>query len=76
MTPLLNTLLLSSALLLGTACSSNNQQEEITMNPFFSTFDTPYGIPNFESIKEEHYVSAMREGMRIQKAEIDEITRN
>jgi peptidyl-dipeptidase Dcp len=76
MTPLLNTLLLSSALLLGTACSSNNQQEEITMNPFFSTFDTPYGIPNFESIKEEHYVSAMREGMRIQKEEIDEITRN
>ncbi len=46
------------------------------MNPFFNTFDTPYGIPNFESIKEEHYVSAMREGMRIQKDEIDEITRN
>jgi len=46
------------------------------MNPFFNTFDTPYGIPQFESIKEEHYVSAMREGMRIQKEEIDEITRN
>jgi peptidyl-dipeptidase Dcp len=76
MNPLLNSLLLSSALLLGAACSSNNQQENLTMNPFFNTFDTPYGIPNFESIKEEHYVSAMREGMRIQKEEIDEITRN
>ncbi len=76
MIPLLNILLLSFALLLGTACSSNNQQEEITMNPFFNTFDTSYGIPQFESIKEEHYVSAMREGMRIQKDEIDEITRN
>lgn len=73
---LIHSAVLSSALLLGAACSSNNQQQEISMNPFFNTFDTPYGIPQFESIKEEHYVSAMREGMRIQKEEIDEITRN
>lgn len=72
----LNAFIFASALVLGTACSSNNQQEELTMNPFFNAFDSPYGIPKFESIKEEHYVSAMREGMRIQKEEIDEITRN
>lgn len=46
------------------------------MNPFFSTFDTPYSIPAFEQIKESHYVPAMQEGMRIQKEEIQEIVRN
>lgn len=76
MKSIIHTAVLSSALLLGMACSSNNQPEEITMNPFFSSFDTPYGIPKFESIKEEHYVSAMQEGMSYQKEEIEEIVRN
>ncbi len=58
------------------ACSNNSNEENIDMNPFFSPFDTPYGIPAFEQIKESHYVSAMREGMRIQKEEIAAITRN
>lgn len=70
------TTVLSSALMLSTACGPNKQQEELSMNPFFNTFDTPHGIPQFEAIKEEHYISAMREGMRIQKEEIEEITRN
>ena len=46
------------------------------MNPFFSTFDTPHGIPKFEQIEASHYVSAMREGMRIQKEEIEQIVKN
>ncbi len=58
------------------ACSNNSNEENIDTNPFFSPFDTPYGIPAFEQIKESHYVSAMREGMRIQKEEIAAITRN
>jgi len=60
----------------GFSCNSNKQEDNNTMNPFFSTFDTPYSIPDFGSIKEEHYVSAMREGMRIQKEEIEEIVRS
>lgn len=58
------------------ACNSNNPEENIDMNPFFSPFETPHGIPAFEHIKESHYESAMREGMDIQKKEIAEITRN
>jgi len=42
-------------------------------NPFFQTWNTPYGIPPFEQIKYEHYLPAFEEGMKQQKAEIDEI---
>lgn len=68
--------LMAAALAISAACSTNTTEDNIDMNPFFSPFDTPYGIPAFEQIKESHYASAMREGMRIQKEEIAQITRN
>ncbi|MBQ9473067.1 MAG: M3 family metallopeptidase [Bacteroidales bacterium] len=45
-------------------------------NPFFSEWDTPYGIPDFQKIKPEHYLPAMKEGMKLQKAEINEIVKS
>ena len=45
-------------------------------NPFFSTWGTPYEIPDFQRIKTEHYMPAFKEGMRQQKAEIDSIVNN
>ena len=45
-------------------------------NPFFQTWTTPYGIPPFEQIKYEHYLPAFEEGMKQQKAEVDEICNN
>jgi len=45
-------------------------------NPFFSEFDTPFGVPPFEQIKLEHYMPAFEEGMKQQAAEIDAITAN
>jgi peptidyl-dipeptidase Dcp len=45
-------------------------------NPFFETWNTPYGIPPFEQIKYEHYLPAFEEGMIRQKAEIDDICNN
>jgi peptidyl-dipeptidase Dcp len=45
-------------------------------NPFFQTWNTPYGIPPFEQIKYEHYLPAFEEGMKQQKAEIDAICNN
>lgn len=58
------------------ACTTKSTEQYIDMNPFFSTTNTPYGIPDFEQIKESHFVPAMREGMRIQKEEVNQITRN
>jgi len=42
-------------------------------NPFFSEFDTPFGVPPFERIKLEHYMPGFEAGMKQQMAEIDAI---
>lgn len=45
-------------------------------NPFFSKYNTPYGIPPFEEIKVEHYKPAFIKGMADHKKEIDAIVKN
>lgn len=45
-------------------------------NPFFSKYNTPYGIPPFEQIKVEHYKPAFVKGMEEQKKEIEKIVSN
>jgi peptidyl-dipeptidase Dcp len=45
-------------------------------NPLLAEWNTPFGIPPFEQIKLEHYMPAIEEGMRQQKAEIDAIVNN
>ncbi|MFC1731978.1 M3 family metallopeptidase, partial [candidate division KSB1 bacterium] len=43
-------------------------------NPFFSEFDTPFGVPPFDDIREDHYMPAFTEGMKQQKEEVAAIT--
>ena len=47
-----------------------------TQNPFFTEFDTPYGVPPFDKIKTEHYMPAFIEGMRQDSLEIEAIANN
>lgn len=42
-------------------------------NPLLTTWDTPYGAPPFDQIKNEHYKPALKEAMRIHQGEIDAI---
>lgn len=46
------------------------------INPFLTEWDTPYGIPDFEQIKEKHYVPAVEMGVLQQQSEIDAIIAN
>ena len=62
-----------AAVLLLSACKEKNTMEE---NPFFSEWNTPYGIPDFGRIRTEHYLPAFREGMKQQKERIDDIANN
>lgn len=62
---------ISLTLLLLFVMSMTNAQ-----NPFFETHDTPHGTFPFDKLKTEHYEPAIREGMRLQKIEIDAITTN
>lgn len=59
------------------ACSScNDKKQETAVNPFMEEFKTPFGVPAFDQIKNEHYLPAFEEGMRQQKAEIQAIVDN
>jgi peptidyl-dipeptidase Dcp len=58
------------------ACSKQPAEQLTEVNPFFSEFDTPYGVPPFDQIKEEHYVPAFKGGIEQEKAEIDAIANN
>jgi peptidyl-dipeptidase Dcp len=72
-----NIILLSLALsLLFFTCSKQPAEQTEGENPFFAKFDTPYGVPSFDKIKEKHYVPAFKEGIKREKAEIDAITNN
>ena len=53
-------------------CSCLTQEE----NPFFSEFDTPFQVPPFDKIQEEHYLPAFKEGMEQQNMEIEVIINN
>lgn len=43
------------------------------INPFLTEWDTPYGIPDFDAVKEKHYIPAVKMGIRQQQGEIDAI---
>lgn len=45
-------------------------------NPLLSESPLPYGAPQFDKIKTEHYLPAFKEGIAQAKAEIDAITSN
>lgn len=59
--------------------SCTNPKKEISANmdnPFFKEWTTPFGVPPFDEIKEEHYVPAIEEGIKQHQAEIDAIVTN
>ncbi len=45
-------------------------------NPFFSEYDTPFGVPPFDLIKYEHYIPAFEKGMEEEKTEVEAILSN
>ena len=45
-------------------------------NPFFFLFDTPFNVPPFDKIKNEHFKPAILEGIKKHDAEINAIANN
>ena len=60
--------LILTVIMAAVSCSS--------VNPFLGEWETPYGIPDFNSIKEKHYLPAIEYGIRQQQSEIDAIIAN
>jgi len=45
-------------------------------NPFFSEFDTPFGTPAFDKIKDEHYLPAFKAGLEQDSLEVIAVADN
>ncbi|MGM0473743.1 MAG: M3 family metallopeptidase [Bacteroidota bacterium] len=56
-----------------TVAAGCNRDKEQTMNPFLRDYDTPYEVPPFHLIKNEHFIPAFEAGIQEQEAEIDAI---
>lgn len=75
-------LTLLAALLAGSACRSLEAKEPVSVaaeklpadNPFSRPSPLPYQAPEFDRIREEHYLPAFLEGMAEQLRELDAIT--
>ncbi len=46
------------------------------VNPFFTAWETPFGVPPFDKIKEHHYREAIREGILRHGAQVEVIARS
>ena len=51
-------------------------EAELVGNPFMEEWDTPYGVPPFDSIEEKHFMPAMKKGILELRADIASITDN
>jgi peptidyl-dipeptidase Dcp len=60
-------------LLVITMASCTTKEEN---NPFFSEYNTPFGVPPFDQIQNEHFMPAFDEGIRQQEERIAEIIAN
>lgn len=69
-------LVLSGILLIGCGNKKTETVQDQNANPFFQTWDTPYGVPPFDRIKTEHYIPAFDEGIKQQREEIEAIVNN
>ena len=61
-----------------TICSCNQKSKKMydQNNPFFSAFNTPYEVPDFDAIEEEHYLPAYKYAIDVHNEEISDIISN
>jgi len=62
--------------LVASACNQTGKNMNDTTNPFFSEYTTPFQVPPFHQIKNEHYLPAFKKGIAMHKAEIEAIINN
>ena len=60
------------------SCTSKPEQktEVVSPNPFLSEYTTPFQVPPFDQIKNEHYMPAFEAGIKEQQTEVEDIVNN
>ena len=69
-------LLTAVATIILSACQNTNTKKEMNDNPFFSEWTTPYGVPPFDLIKDEHFMPAFEKAIEAHDKEIYKIVTN
>ena len=52
----------------------NPEKKPTEMNPFFESYNAPFGVPPFDKIKNKHFLPAIEEGIKQHQADIKKIT--
>lgn len=68
--------LLLFTVLTGTTAMYSQDKTTTNTNPFFGNYATPYQVPPFDLIKNEHFKPAILEGIKEQEEEIKKIVAN
>ena len=64
-------------ILIGLTSGKNKPEAaQDSANPFFAKYSTPFEVPPFDKIKNEHYIPAFERGMAEQKKEVEAIVSN
>ena len=63
-------------LAIGNILTAEAQENKQTMNPFFQAYNTPFEVPPFDKIKNEHFKPAILEGIKKKEATVDAIANN
>lgn len=50
--------------------------QDIDKNPLLAPFKTPFGVPPFDQIKEEHFLPAIRQAIQLQQSRVEAIISN
>ena len=58
------------------SCQTQKKESTTMENPFLKEWATPFGVPPFNEIKVEHYLPAIKEGIKQHEVEIDAIVAN
>jgi peptidyl-dipeptidase Dcp len=67
--------LIASAVLVSCG-GQKKEKKEVSENPFFTDWTTPFGAPPFDRIKVEHFKPAILEGIKRHREEIKAIAEN
>ncbi len=58
------------------SCQTQKKESVDMENPFFKEWSTPFGVPPFGDIKVEHFIPAVKEGIKQHDKEIEAIVSN
>jgi peptidyl-dipeptidase Dcp len=69
-------IVLATGIVFMNSCTRNDAVDTASKNPFFTEWNTPFGVPPFEKIKLEHYRPALDSGFKAHNVEIEAIVSN